>query len=288
MAIGRKKRVVHTRARKRMSVSARRTLVVSCVCAFALFLTTLTWYGTRLDSFTVDSVNVTGAETVPPERIEERVNALLAGGYLFGLIPYRFSYALPSDYIETVVNEMPRISGSTVAKQGASLIVSVREYVPEMLWCGAATTSECYYVDPSGTAYEKAPDLTGEALMRFVVSGSEPALGASLLSDGVRATLLDIARAMEERHDFRVAKIEYAEDGDASLFLSGGGVVQISTQNDLEATYANLASILSSEDFAHLAPGNFERIDLRFGNKAFVQEEPYVGTSTASTTAEVE
>ena len=35
----------------------------------------------------------------------------------------------------------------------------------------------------------------------------------------------------------------------------------------------NLKTILVSEEFSHLKPGNFQYIDLRFGNKIFVNEE---------------
>lgn len=287
MATGRKKRILHTRERQHRAnmshVITASITVVSCI-----FMGVLIWYGTRLSAVSVERIDVTGAETVSRERIEERVNALLVGGHVFGLIPYRFSYAVPSDYISSVINEMPRIAGTNVSMQGASLVVAVTEHIPETLWCGAASTSDCFYVDPQGVAYEKAPDLSGEALVRFVVQDTEPKLNESLLSDAVRATLLEIARAMEERHKFRVSKIVYSADGDASLWLSGGGVIQVATAHDLEITYANLASILTSAEFAHLSPGNFERIDLRFGNKAFVQEEPYVAATTASTTSEVE
>jgi len=281
-----KRKPFHTKQRtrrifwKRVTYGGTTFLVLSC-------LALLVFYGTRLPGVTLDTVVVEGVETVSRERVEERANTLLAGSY-FGLVPYRFSYLLPLDRIRAVIEEMPRVAKVDVSRQGASLLVSIVEHAPEMLWCSASNAGDCLYVDQEGMAYEKAPDLTGGMLMRFVVVGVDPKEGDSLLSSEVRAKLIAVATAMEERHDFRVAKIEYSPDGDATLSLSGGGIVQVSTTNDLEETYANLASILSSEEFAHLAPGNFERIDLRFGNKVFVQEDPFVASSTATTTSEVE
>ena len=281
-----KRKPFHTKQRtrrifwKRVTYAGTSFLVLSCLVLFV-------FYGTRLPGMTLDTVVVEGVETVSRERVEERTNTLLAGSY-FGIVPHRFSYLLPLERIRAVIEEMPRVAKAEVTRQGASLIVSIVEHAPEMLWCSGFPSGDCFYVDEEGVAYEKAPDLTGGMLLRFAVAGHDPKEGDSLLSSEVRTKLIAVAKAMEERHDFRVAKIEYSPDGDATLALSGGGIVQVSTQNDLEETYANLASILASEEFAHLTPGNFERIDLRFGNKVFVQEEPFVASSTATTTSEVE
>jgi hypothetical protein len=54
----------------------------------------------------------------------------------------------------------------------------------------------------------------------------------------------------------------------------------------------NLMAVISSPDFSHLKPGNFQYIDLRYGNKVFVNEEEVVvpeefdvvSTSTSSAT----
>ncbi len=284
--MARKRKLTHATKRSR-KIFWRRIVLGSSTVIVMASLSALIYFGTRATSLSISTVAVEGTETLEPARITERANSLLAGSY-YGVIPYRFMYLFPHDRLVSVIKEMPRISTVDVWRQGAALTIAVTEHAPAMLWCGSGEGGDCYYVDDAGEAYEKAPQLSGNTLTRFVIDGVEPKQGDSLLSSDVRAGLLAMARTMEERHDFRVSRIEYAENGDVTLSLTGGGRIQLSTQNDLETTYANLASILSSDEFAHLEPGNFERIDLRFGSKVFVQEEPVVASTTASTSAEVE
>ena len=52
-----------------------------------------------------------------------------------------------------------------------------------------------------------------------------------------------------------------------------------------EQTVANLETVLTAPAFTDLSPGNFSYIDLRFGNKVFVNEEQIVTTSTPVTAA---
>jgi cell division septal protein FtsQ len=245
------------------------------------------FFGTRLSMFTVDTIVVKGLETIPEGDVRSRADALLAGAY-YGIVPYRFSPTIPTERIIESVESLARVASATVSTEGKQVVVTVVEHEPEMVWCGSASTSPCYYVDRSGIAYEKTPGLVGSALMRFVVVGTDPMPGASLLRDEIRSLLIDIARILEERHAFRIARIEYEENGDAVLYLSQGGRLLLTTSKDLATTYDNLTSVLSSEQYANLKPGTFEYIDLRFGNKVFVQKEKPIATTTASTTGEVE
>ena len=56
-----------------------------------------------------------------------------------------------------------------------------------------------------------------------------------------------------------------------------------------EETVANLRSILASDEFNDLQPGSFQYIDLRFGNKVFVNKEDpsLIAASTTATSSPV-
>lgn len=286
MALG-KRKVFHTPHRKRrifwkrVVVGSTSLIVLACVCA-------LVFYGTRMPMFTVDGIIVRGLETVPEADVRARTDALLAGAY-YGFVPHRFTPALPEEQIALSVEGLARVRSASVHAEGKKVVVTVVEHTPEMLWCASeSATSTCYYVDRAGTAYERSPELVGSALLRFITEGVEPTPGASLLTDETRALLIDIARILEERHAFRIARIAYMENGDAILYLTQGGYLLVATSNDLAETYENLASVLGTEKYARLKPGKFEYIDLRFGNKIFVQEEKPIATTTASTTDTVQ
>lgn len=286
MALGKRKvfNTPHRKRRifwKRIIVGGTSMIVLASVCA-------LVFYGTRLSMFTVNGIVVHGLDTVPEGEVRSRTDALLAGAY-YGLVPHRFAPTIPAGQIIESVQGLARISSATVHTEGKNVVITVVEHTPEMLWCRTAVaTSTCYYVDERGTAYEKAPPLVGSALLRFITEGVEPTPGASLLTDETRSLLIDIAGILEERHEFRIARIEYFANGDAILYLTQGGHLLVATANDLAETYDNLSSVLSTEEYAHLKPGKFEYIDLRFGNKVFVQKDKPIATTTASTTSEVE
>jgi cell division septal protein FtsQ len=286
MALG-KRKPFHTPHRKRrifwhrITIGATTMIILTCVYA-------LVFYGVRTPFLQVDGVIVRGLETVPETLVRERANTLLAGAY-FGFVPRRFKPFAPAEEIQETIEQLPRVALATVTTEGSTLVVTVAEHVPDMLWCETASaTSSCVYVDKRGVAYERAPMLDGSSLMRFVSPGTPPVVGSSLLDDRIRTLLIDIARILDERHDFRVSRIEYGQSGDASLFLVKGGVVMMSTAGDLTSTYANLASVFEVEEYAHLKPGQFEYIDMRFGNKVFVQKEKPVATTSASTTSVAE
>lgn len=286
MALG-KRKPFNTAERKRRVLWKRigysAALLIALVCLY-----TGVFYAVRLPFVTITNVVVHGTETVLSEDVRARAEVLLKGTY-FGFVPRRFSLALPIKDIQKSIHDIPRVADTFLTIEGSTLNIHVREYIPDMLWCASATaTSTCFYVGANGVAYEQAPQLTGSMFMRFVVSDNEPQIGDVLLDDNSRTLLIAIAQIIEERHDFYVARIEYTKDNDAVLYLSGGGRLLVSTEGNLEETYANLASVLASDEYGGLTPGNFEYIDLRFGNKVFVQKEKPIASTTASTTSPVE
>ena len=86
----------------------------------------------------------------------------------------------------------------------------------------------------------------------------------------------------EELLGLRMTSLLHKSNGDVEFFVNGGGSILISSDKDMNETFENLQAVLVSDAFKHIAPGNFKYIDVRFTNKAFVNES--VGTTTESTT----
>lgn len=258
------------------------SLTGACLLYMTLF------YIVRAPFLSLKDVVVEGAETVSIDQIKQQAEDSLRGSY-FGFVPHRFSFFIPTKSIEQSILGTPRIASAAFRVENNALVITVTERAPDVLWCADATaTSTCFYVAKDGVAYEAAPMLSGSTLMRFVVSSTSPRVGATLLSEHDRSLLIGIARIMESRHHFQVARIEYTEDRDAILYLARGGRLLLSTDGNLEDTYSNLASVLTSEKYSSLTPGHFEYIDLRFGNKIFLEKQIPTATTTASTTSRVE
>jgi hypothetical protein len=89
-------------------------------------------------------------------------------------------------------------------------------------------------------------------------------------------------RLLEENLALYTTHIEKMGNYDVWYTISGGGLIKVSQSIPMEESFENLQTILLSEEFKHIEPGSFQYIDLRFGEKIFVNEA--VG-GTASSTA---
>ncbi len=160
------------------------------------------------------------------------------------------------------------------------------EYRPVALWCDADET--CYFLDHTGLAFAKAPVLTGSAFVRF----REPRKAFSPKSVMVDRTFLqetmDFSERLQSVLNLYVTEVYVADELDVSYFVSGGGEIKASRDMEVDITFANLQSILTSQEFVHLNGGAFAYIDLRFGDKVFVNEEGEVASQekTASSSEE--
>ena len=236
------------------------------------------WYLTRLPAFTISDIAVSGGETVPHDEIRALVEKELTGSYLL-LIPHRFIYLYPHEHIMDALNSIPRVqSASVVTAEGPSLAITFSEYEPEALWC--LFDESCYFMDASGYAFAEAPQLNGGSFVRHYFEGEDELTEKQVLAKDSLERVNSFIAVLERELDFRIAKVVHTKDGDIIYYIGGGGELLTSPSVGIETTYENLKSVLESEEFSHLTPGNFKYIDLRFGSKVYVNEEFESATST--------
>jgi cell division septal protein FtsQ len=248
-------------------------------------LVTAFWYGTRVEFLTLRTVTVSGGETINHDVVKREVDAALEGDYL-GLIPRRFAWWYPEQDVLARVKDVPRVKDPVIERvSGTELTVSFTEYIPHALWCEDRGSDTCYFIDDTGYAFTKAPNLKGGAFPRFHTIGTEPALRAQMIpTDDLRAIELIRERTSTELA-LPIAFVETDIVRDVFLGVAGGGEIKATLRMTPEETVENLQTILASPEFSDIRPGSFQYIDLRFGSKVFVNEEPLtVATSTATTT----
>ena len=168
---------------------------------------------------------------------------------------------------------MDRIHNITVERtDGKKLLVSFDEYVPQALWCEAVDSDNCLFLDHTGYAFSTAPKLSGGTFLRFVLSGETGILGQTLTEIEAYDSLHALVQLLGE-HGWYVSYVEIDQVGDAFLKVVGGGEFKITISQPPVETVDNLLVVLSADEFLHIKPGNFQYIDLRFGNKVFVNEK---------------
>lgn len=230
------------------------------------------WYGSRIEALTIIDVQVVGGETISRQEIMNVVQDGLEGTYL-GLVPKRFSLLYPQQSLIEQVTALDRVHDVVIKRiDGHTLQVSFSEFIPRALWCESVDSDMCLFLDNDGYAFGVAPRLSGGSLVRFVTLGQAIQTGARVTDFDTFGSLFELIDLLTER-DWYVSHIELDLVGDVFVVLSAGGELKVSGKESPEKMVNNLMTVIASPDFSHLKPGNFQYIDLRFGNKVFVNEE---------------
>jgi hypothetical protein len=242
------------------------------------------WYGTRVSFLTISEVVVAGGETIPHSVVEKITRESLEGTYI-GIIPRKFSWWYPEAEIVAKISQIPRMKNPRIERDGGrTLSVVFEEYEPYALWCAERASDNCLFVDSTGYAFGQAPKLSGGAFLRYRTLGRDMSVGTTMAERSDIDTMESFVALVDLNLNFSINQIETDTAGDVFYILSGGGEFKATLRDDAEKVFDNLRTILASKEFADIKPGNFQYIDLRFGNKVFVNEE-VEGQSSSSTTS---
>lgn len=250
------------------------------------------WYGTRLESVTITTITVSGGETVEHELVRQRAAEALDGAYA-ALIPRRFTWLYPRGDVAAAIRAESRIDELWIDRRGRTLAISFSEHIPTALWCAdldARESAECLFLNREGVAFEVAPPLSGSLFLRYRTLEQQPVPGDAPLTRDLFLKTQRLAATLRGE-GLTVTHVEIDSAGDVYLQLAGGSELWIALDDDPARVLENLATILESDEFGHLEPGNFRYIDLRFGNKVYVNDEPWpskketTATATATSTA---
>ncbi len=264
----------------------RHIIIGVMVVSFVSLLVLSVWYGTRISAFTIKEISVTGGETIPSETVVSKIDEALTGAYL-GLIPKRFTFMYPHEAVASAVDSFERIKSFTLERTDfETLTVTFEEYMPDALWCDDGDTT-CVFLDDTGFAFTAAPSLKGGALLRFEKIGMTPVSGVQTFTPDEYQATHELVSLLKERGWF-VSRAEIDAAADAYLLLVPSGELKVSLKDEPLTVVDNLMTVLSAPEFLHIEPGNFEYIDLRFGNKVFVKEFKTVEADLASTTEAVD
>lgn len=281
-----KKKVPQTKLQKQLRFWLRVVILLAVLLVIALTSTGI-YKGTRHPSVTLTTIDVQGGETIDHEVIRHRARELLKGTYLF-LVPRTFAYFYPEEEIRAAIARIPRVHNVSVHRDSpTSIEVTFSEYVPIALWCdslSATSTEPCLFVDRTGYAFSEAPHLTGSTFIRFVTENREPLVDETILSPQRLFALGEFMEALKERHEMRISAITLTDEGDVTYHLVGGGEILVVESASIQDTFDTLESLLRAEQYAHLEPGDFEYIDLRFNDKVYIREAG-AATSTETGTA---
>lgn len=284
----------HLRTRTRSSPERQTFLwqILRGMIRLAVFsvVVAVVWYVTRLPFFSLDTITVSGGETISHDDITMLVSQELRGAY-FLIVPKKFTYLYPKDRITEVLEQNQQLYDIEVLRTSRNeLSVTFKEYIPHALWCSdSGADSYCYYITESGHAFAKAPSLVGGSFVRHMTEGEGEVHEGEKISKEALVRLDTFIEALALNYGFRVSEVVHKKNGDITFSINGGGELFVTGEKSFDTVLENIGSILASPEFSHIKPGNFKYIDMRFDNKVFVNEsldEISTTTETGSTLPE--
>jgi len=265
--------------RKQVVIGILLTLLLAGVLSFVGYIT-------KLPSLQIQEIAVVGGITIPHSVIRQTVEGELIGTYL-RLVPKRFRWLYPETAIKNRLETIDRVKQAHLEFDNEkNLVVAFEEYIPLGLWCKDIESTTCLFIDKTGLAFAPAPQLTGNAFVRYLTD-DEPAVNTYITDQTYLDETQSFIEKLESELGLFVTHVIKAGDFDTEYQVAGGGRIKISQSVSADTSFRNLETILRSKDFTHIEPGTFNYIDLRFGDKVFineVKEEPEPETESATMT----
>lgn len=268
-------------AKRRLTQLQLQILVGLIIVVVIGLLVTLIYFVTRIESLQLRNVEVIGGQTIPHEAIEKVVQAGIEGSY-FKLVPKRFMPFYPQDKLVESIFAFNRIKNVAVERtKDQTLSVVFEEYTPYALWCEHKDTESCLFIDGAGFAFAEAPSLEGSAFVRYIEDGVIPKNKTHSFETSFITQTETFIENLKEKLSLYVTHVRKVGNYDVEYTISGGAIIKVSQTIEMEKTFENLETILNSKEFMDIEPGSFQYIDLRFGDKVFVNEAKEV-TATSS------
>jgi cell division septal protein FtsQ len=269
-------------------VRRRRTRIIMSV--LALILVACAAYGVSyasyLPQYTIQSISVSGAQTVPPSLISDYVKLIIYNGARHFLSRGNI-FLYPRALIEKdVVAEFPRLSSAHVSRESLfanAITVTVTERQPYALWCDGA--GGCYQIDQTGFIFAVASSnatstSNGQYLFSGSISGLNDPIGQTFAPGHMPGIVVFLQLLGQAGFTPEGATIQSNED--FAVPLAQGFSVYASFGEDATTLVNNLQLVLSSSPLQGQQQ-NLEYVDLRFGNRVYykLKGQGQVQTSTS-------
>ncbi len=223
----------------------------------------------------IHSVEVAGAETVATSTIEQFASDLLVGRTLL-VLPKNSIFLYPKkQIIDGLTREHPEFKEVSVhASNFETIEVSVVERHAKALWCDAS--SNCRLMDENGFVY--APDLLLDAPAFVRYSGeasSTPGYTSKVeplqyvTPDGFVALAALVASLDDNQKDTTIDSVDVDANSDVHAHFANGFTLIFALKDAKKDVYQRFTLALASQPFLNHTIGDFEYLDLRFGDKLY-------------------
>lgn len=246
-------------------------------------------YVSYLPQFSVESINVAGAQAVPKDLIANYAWTILKDGS-HHFISRGNIFIYPRTVMEhAIVGFFPRIKSAAISRSdylSTALTITVQERQSFALWC--SDVGGCYQMDDGGFVFAENQEAasSSRSTLQYVFRG-----GLSTLANATStatSTPLDTASLNPIGHSFAPAHLPgilvllrllgqagftpqgatLENDQDFTVPLAEGFTLKASFGSDASTLARNLQLVLSS-DALQGREDELEYVDLRFGDRVY-------------------
>lgn len=267
-------------------------------------------------AWNVQDIAVNGIETIQEDDMVASIRDEIGGSYWLTFSRSNILLLKTNDLEDVLRHEFVRLDTVEVTRASINeLQVQVKEREPVGVACpnavlqtdeisSEAPLNSCYYVDPDGVMYAKAPTFSGDVYFMYLIP--ENAFGDRVSDEGVESRALG-SHVLEaaEFHSVRAftenlealnlnpqlyrqleygGEVKLAESADTDGF---SGTVKFNPEDDISDVSERLAGVIESgillgeeqpgsynnptpdEDLSQYDLSDVAYIDLRFGNKLY-------------------
>jgi cell division septal protein FtsQ len=214
----------------------------------------------------VRGVEVSGQKTLATSTIAGYIEGQIAGSYLL-IIPKRNIFIYPKRAIaDGLLKRFPELRAADVhAANFHTIAADVVEREQKALWCQG---EQCYLMDQTGVVYAPAGAQEGFVLYRGHTEGES--LPRQYLTPDRFESLFALVDAVSQKvPDSPVETVAVDAQLDAEATLRSGFVLKFALGDAGGDVFERFVLALTSGPFLEHALGDFQYLDLRFGDKLY-------------------
>ena len=227
----------------------------------------------RLPFFQITTVKLEKPGSLPATELEAKALAATKGNYLY-VIPRSFSFFYPKDDIQAAVTDAYKKIDSmrVVRKSFSTLEISVSERIPEAIVCEGFReedeVDECFFADKDGFIFTESPGFSDGVYSRYYVNSelNKLVLGANFVEAERFHDLQNFVKSARA-NSIPTLGILIGDAGSYELYVKNKdqstAVIYFDDRTHFEKTMSNLVAFWDNKK------GNFDYINLRFGNNIF-------------------
>jgi cell division septal protein FtsQ len=262
----------------------RLTLVFFCALALLFVLTVGI---AHLPILRVQSVVVSGVETMSTSTIEAFVQARLKGyyGYVF---PKNNIFLYPR---EAIIGDLARtyslfLSVDVFAEDFQTVAVHAVERKPNALWCTANNSGRvpCYFMDENGIVYAEAPLFSEPVYVSYYGPAVEAGAPKQYLTRVEFQELSALVDAFTlQLKDQKILSVSVDAERDVHVVFASGFKVLFGLTEASGDVFERFTVAFEHQPLADYTLADVEYLDLRFGDKLYYKLK-YASEKVASST----